>query len=96
MSAKKPIPTVDGPVPKKCPVCGKPSYSLGGIHPQCAVFRADAPRRMQLAAERKAKAEKAEKAAQRTWEKTCPKCDSRVPIRTGLCECGFDFIRKPK
>ena len=27
---------------KRCPVCHLPVYSLGGIHPQCAVKRADA------------------------------------------------------
>ena len=32
------------------------SYSLGGIHPQCAVNLADLPIKNRLAAERKAKA----------------------------------------
>ena len=41
---------------KNCPVCGKRSYSREGIHPQCAALRADAPRRLLLAAEKKAKA----------------------------------------
>ncbi|MDX1945355.1 MAG: hypothetical protein SFU86_08100 [Pirellulaceae bacterium] len=27
--------------PPACPVCGKASYSRDGIHPQCAVLRAD-------------------------------------------------------
>jgi hypothetical protein len=35
-----------------CPMCGKRSYSLGGIHPQCAVQQADAPRQRQLAEQR--------------------------------------------
>ena len=26
---------------KRCPVCNQPVYSLAGIHPQCAVKRAD-------------------------------------------------------
>jgi hypothetical protein len=29
------------PVRALCPVCGKTAYSQGGIHPQCAVLRAD-------------------------------------------------------
>lgn len=37
---------------KVCPVCGKRAYSLGGVHPQCAVQQADAPRQRQLADER--------------------------------------------
>jgi hypothetical protein len=43
-------------VGKTCPVCGKKSYSIGGIHPQCAVKQADAPRQQRLAAEAKERA----------------------------------------
>lgn len=39
---------------KKCPVCDKNSYSKDGIHPQCAESRSDEPRRLELAAEKKA------------------------------------------
>jgi hypothetical protein len=56
MNTKEPIPVVAERIPKTCPVCGKSSYSLAGIHPQCAVSRADAPRRAQLAAKKRAKA----------------------------------------
>ncbi len=28
----------------RCPVCHEPTYSKGGIHPQCAVRRNDPPR----------------------------------------------------
>jgi hypothetical protein len=38
-----------------CPVCGKKSYSAAGIHPQCAVKQADAPREAALAVQRKEK-----------------------------------------
>jgi hypothetical protein len=44
------------PKGKQCPVCGKTSYSAVGIHPQCAVQQADAPRRKLLAAEKRARA----------------------------------------
>jgi hypothetical protein len=37
----------------KCPVCGMVSYSMGGIHPQCAVKQADAPRLARLVAEKR-------------------------------------------
>lgn len=90
MNSKKPVPLIPLPLPKKCPVCGKSSYSRGGIHPQCAAVRADAPRRERLAAERKAKTKQS---SQRTWEKTCPNCAMIVPARNGLCACGFDFMR---
>lgn len=56
MSEKKPISIgIDRNV-KLCPVCGKKSYSRGGVHPQCAMVRADAPRKARLAAENKAAA----------------------------------------
>jgi hypothetical protein len=32
-------------IQKLCPVCGKPSYSLAGEHPQCAIARIDAATR---------------------------------------------------
>jgi len=56
MSEKKPTPIVAEGNNKKCPVCGQRSYSRDGVHPQCAVVQADAPRKMRLAAEKKAKA----------------------------------------
>jgi hypothetical protein len=56
MSEKKPIPTSGEQKGKTCPVCGDRSYSREGIHPQCASLQADAPRKAQLAAEKKAKA----------------------------------------
>lgn len=34
-------PKVSVPARPLCPVCGKNTYSLGGIHPQCAVAHAD-------------------------------------------------------
>jgi hypothetical protein len=39
---KKPEPISADPKRKKCPVCGKPSYSASGIHPQCCSTRSDA------------------------------------------------------
>ena len=58
MTEKKLTPIVVTHGSKICPVCGKPSYSREGVHPQCAMIQADAPRAMHLAAERKAKAKK--------------------------------------
>ncbi len=51
MSDKKPSPLLPESNGQPCPVCGKKSYSRGGIHPQCAVKRADALSRALLAAE---------------------------------------------
>lgn len=56
VSEKKPTPMISQRNGKKCPVCGQPSYSAGGIHPQCAVVQADSPRKSQLMAAKKAAA----------------------------------------
>ncbi|HJS08257.1 MAG TPA: hypothetical protein VJ809_11385 [Pirellulales bacterium] len=71
--------------PPACPVCGKPSYSRGGVHPQCAVSRADKVRK---AAQPAAKA-KAPAGGQ--WKKTCPRCQRQVAARRYSCECGHTF-----
>jgi NADH pyrophosphatase NudC (nudix superfamily) len=56
MNHKKPTPSI---APERnarfCPECGKRAYSASGIHPQCAMSQADTPRKLQLAADRKAK-----------------------------------------
>ena len=43
---KKPVPLLFGVQSRRqpCPVCGAISYSPAGIHPQCAMQQADAPR----------------------------------------------------
>ncbi len=41
---KKPKPLNPEPPRKICPVCGEPSYSRVGIHPQCASVQADIKR----------------------------------------------------
>jgi len=56
MSEKKTTPIFSDRNKKICPICGKRSYSRDGVHPQCSAIQADAPRKMALAAERKAKA----------------------------------------
>ncbi len=56
MSTKKPEPLLLATKPPICPFCGHATYSSGGIHPQCAISQADAPRQVRLQAERKAKA----------------------------------------
>lgn len=87
MSEKKPAafpPLRERP---NCPVCGKVSYSLGGMHPQCAVVRADAS----LQASRKAKKEVA--APRGGFTKRCRGCGRTVPARRMVCDCGRSFAR---
>src|SRR6185436_1792408 len=44
MSERKPELIGDRFPVRMCPVCGKRTYSHVGVHPQCAVQQADAPR----------------------------------------------------
>lgn len=73
-----------------CPICGKATYSRGGIHPQCAMQKADEPRMIRLRAARRAEV-KLEKPRQRSWNKKCPKCAAQIHVRREGCDCGFKF-----
>ncbi|NIP86504.1 MAG: hypothetical protein GTO03_13430 [Planctomycetales bacterium] len=75
-------------VRKRCPICGEPSYSAAGIHPQCATVQAEAPRLEQLKADKKAQQKKPQ---QRSWKKKCLKCGTEVHVRRKVCDCGHDF-----
>ena len=81
---------------KICPVCGSPSYSLGGIHPQCAMQQADAPRQKRLKEQKQAGVKRKSKAKGRwrsAWnKKRCPKCGVEAHVRKRLCACGHDFL----
>ena len=79
-------PAVVAQRPPACPVCGKPSYSLGGVHPQCAVTRADKVRK---GAKPVVKPKAASPMGQ--WKKTCPKCNRQVAARRYSCDCGHKF-----
>ena len=91
MSEKKPNPLVSQPGGVVCPVCGTRTYSQGGIHPQCAVEQADAPRADQLRAERKQEAAKPKPSS--PLNKTCPKCGSEPHVRRKVCDCGHVFFK---
>jgi hypothetical protein len=97
MSEKKPTPVLTQRTSRKCPVCGQKAYSRGGIHPQCAMALADAPRKALLLAQKKAAAQVAAKidksppAKLALWEKLCPQCGSRLPARKATCTCGHRF-----
>ena len=95
MRYKKPTPILGERNRKLCPVCGKRSYSAGGIHPQCAAQQADAPREQQLKAKKKTEAKKktVAKKLPQTWnQKKCPECGVEVHVRKKKFDCGFDFF----
>jgi endogenous inhibitor of DNA gyrase (YacG/DUF329 family) len=90
VSILKPVPILPETVRKLCPICGKASYSRGGIHPQCALLQADAPRNARLRTARK-KEPKVATPQQRKWSKTCPECGVQVHARLLACSCGHQF-----
>ena len=96
MEHKRPIPLMERAQKRRsaCPVCNQPSYSRGGIHPQCAAQRADASRMARVKAAKKT-AEAAvvtpNTLALAPWHKRCPKCDGQVHIRKASCDCGHRF-----
>ena len=67
MSERKPVPVQVTPTRALCPVCGKASYSLTGVHPQCVVARADAISR---AARKAAGQEVKKQPGRKAWSKT--------------------------
>jgi hypothetical protein len=75
-----------------CPICGKATYSLGGIHPQCAMQQADEPRLSRLRTSKAAEATVKKPAKVRqVWKKRCPKCGTQVHARPESCRCGHKF-----
>ncbi len=90
MSIIKPEAILPQPVANLCPICGKASYSRGGIHPQCAIQQADEPRMVRLRAEKKAVVA-VPKITPRAYMKKCPECDAESHVRRAICECGFKF-----
>ena len=89
MSEKKPTPWPSQPKGKVCPVCGTQTYSHDGIHPQCAVQRADSARAEKLKAERNLEADKPKPS---TWtKKKCPKCGAEAHVRRKECDCGYAY-----
>ncbi len=88
MSTRRHAPNVAEPGKKICPICGKPSYSTGGVHPQCAVLQADVTRQK----ERKTKqAQLPEKPQRRSWQKKCPTCGKELHVSKRICPCGHRF-----
>jgi hypothetical protein len=97
MNAKRPAPLHEVRPRPNCPICGHPSYSRAGIHPQCAQKQADDQRMQVIKAKQKAGStqKKAVSPAEiKSWHKRCPKCRIEVHVRRSDCDCGFHFIKR--
>mgnify|MGYP002836257161 FL=1 len=97
MSENKPTPELGDRDRKRCPVCGEPSYSTAGVHPQCSVKQADAERSQKLKESRLAgEANQAESKSTgpSRWQKVCPNCRAFLHVRKKHCECGHPFATK--
>lgn len=88
MSYKKPRPLLRTSKHEPCPVCGEISYSLGGVHPQCAVRQADASRLAEIKRREQVKPVGKPKNEIRPWQKRCPRCRTIQHVRKKTCECG--------
>ena len=87
-------PKVIGPVRPTCPVCGETTYSHGGIHPQCAVTRADKADHGAFKACNAALVIHPKPQAKKQWTKRCPVCRNEVHVRLATCACGYSFQLK--
>jgi hypothetical protein len=100
VTTKKPEPLVFPEIKPRpvCSVCGKVSYSRGGVHPQCSEERADAIRVDGLKQASKAEAAAKAVAPQPTsrWHKVCPKCRKKIHVRKQNCDCGHQFVEGEK
>lgn len=95
MCRKKPKPIIQERKPKLCPVCGNPSYSAAGVHPQCSVKKADQKRAAKIKQKAEATAKtatpKKRKSNTTRWQKTCPQCRTSLHARRKACDCGHTF-----
>ncbi len=97
MSSKKPQPLISRLRHERCPVCGEISYSLCGVHPQCAVRQADESRIKRLKLEKIALANAPATVAEKSdsgvkpWQRLCPRCKAISHVRKKVCGCGHTF-----
>lgn len=85
VDSSKPAPLEVTPPRAVCPVCGKPSYSRGGIHPQCTMTREFA----QLRAAEKAANPSPTESPPSAWGKVCVRCGRKLRTRRMTCDCGY-------
>ena len=91
MSSKKPQPLISRTKRERCPVCGEISYSLTGVHPQCAMRQADAKRLRRSKIGKPGAASAKPAGGAKSWQRICPKCKSLQHVRKKICNCGHTF-----
>ena len=93
MSERKPVPIFSWPARPRCPVCGYTSYSLAGIHPQCASVASD---KVRIARTVTKTVEKPIEPKLKRYEKNCPSCRCIVHVRLIKCGCGHTLLGDKK
>lgn len=72
----------------RCPVCGSPSYSADGIHPQCAALQWDRQRMALVKEAPPLPAQKPKRLVVKPWHRLCPRCGIQSHFRKPQCSCG--------
>ncbi len=85
---KKPLPLFGATTREPCPVCGHASYSLAGIHPQCAVRAADKVLNDRIKARQQARPDHPPEELLSHYHKRCPGCKKVQHVRKQICDCG--------
>jgi len=94
---RKPLPLYRITRREPCPVCGHPSYSASGIHPQCVEVRSQinrVKRAYTLTGGQAAKTPTAGK-SRSPWYRPCPRCARLLHVRRLCCDCGQSLARPP-
>lgn len=94
-STSRPLPLFFVPARAVCPVCGHTSYSSGGMHPQCAVRRADLKRMQKIKSRPRSRPAASKVAELSPWQRVCPRCREIVHVRKKVCACGHKFPLGP-
>ena len=87
---RKPLPLFVEKPRVHCPVCGHVTYSIAGIHPQCAMIAADKSYIARIKA-KQAAAPIIPVVKLRMNEKQCPACQVVIHVRRNQCNCGHVF-----
>lgn len=76
-------------------MCGHPSYSAAGIHPQCVQSSSESRRLLRAPVLLSASADKPQplKKAGGSWYRPCIRCGKLIHVRRLSCDCGLSVVR---